>query len=34
MTQVSLGEQMAAQGESIPTYIVIMERPTAHRCRL
>ena len=34
MTQVSLGEQMAAQGESFHTYIVIVEKPTVHRCCL
>ena len=31
MTQVSLGEQMAVQGESVHICTVIMEKPTVHR---
>jgi len=34
MTQVSLGEQMAVQGESVHIYTMIMEKPTVHRCCL
>ena len=34
MTQVSLGEQMAVQGEFVYICIVIMEKLTVRRCRL
>jgi len=34
MTQVSLGEQMAAQGKSVHFFIVMMEKLTARRFRL
>jgi len=34
MTQVSLGEQMAAQGKSIHTCIMTVEKPTVYRCCL
>ena len=34
MTQVSLGEQMAAQGESVRFRVAIMEKLRVCRCRL